>query len=380
MEKLAITQSDVEAVSESILGGRTEISLPPPISLTYRILVFPFVFVLPLLAVFGILIWVGVRNREPRIRHAWIQHMFGLLIASALITSISAVFVLLTMRTVQVAEHPKPEPFELDTVTKFPEFSTMKDLSIEELVRKMEPVVLIVASELPGRNPSRKSLDEGGFGAGILLLANKAEYLVATCRHVVDGDRWQTQRSDKETLFVFGRGGGLTSADVVARHKTLDLALLSMTRRRGDSIFVQPICNRDQIALGGRIVVFGHPQGMFYSISDGLVSRMEGNSVIQISAPISPGASGGPVFDLKGRLLGIITSSIDKTSYPQAENINFAIRADAMLQPQQWDFFKGGSSLLADYQTSTSKTSARPKQENNMSLPTTPNTDKPKPN
>jgi S1-C subfamily serine protease len=196
----------------------------------------------------------------------------------------------------------------------------------------------------------------------------------------VDGENWKKTRDEEGKLFVYGREGGFVKATVVGRHKTLDLALLRLPRIQGNSKFAQPICSREQIALGGRIVVFGHPQGMFYSVSDGLVSRLEGDTAVQISAPISPGASGGPVYDLKGRLLGIITSSIDKTSYPQAENINFAVRADALLQPQQWEFFKGGSSLLADFEESSKTKSPMPQQEANTSSSTKPNTDNPRSN
>jgi S1-C subfamily serine protease len=380
MEKVAITQSDVAAVADSLCGGPAEVKLRPPIALIYRLVILPLVFGLPLLCIFSVLVCIGVRNREPRIQHAWIRYMFGLLVASGLMTTIAAGLIFLMMRPIQVAAHATAEPFALDTMAKFPEFAATTDLSTEELVRKMEPAVMIVSSDMQGTNPSRKRLEEGGFGAGVLLFAKENEYLVATCRHVVDGDNWKKRRSEEGALFVYGREGGFASATVVGRHKSLDLALLRLPRSQGNSRFAQPICSREQIALGGRIVVFGHPQGMFYSVSDGLVSRVEGDTAVQISAPISPGASGGPVYDLKGRLLGIITSSIDKTSYPQAENINFAVRADALLQPQQWEFFKGGSSLLADFEASSKTKSTKPQQETNTSSPTTPNTDNPKPN
>ena len=55
-------------------------------------------------------------------------------------------------------------------------------------------------------------------------------------------------------------------------------------------------------------------------------------STIQMSAPVSPGNSGGPVFDDRGNLVAIVTSMVDKHGDPNAENLNFAVRADALPQ------------------------------------------------
>ena len=58
-----------------------------------------------------------------------------------------------------------------------------------------------------------------------------------------------------------------------------------------------------------------------------------------MTAPTSPGNSGVPVFDDKGNLVAIVTSVIDKQNDPNAENINFAARADALLEECGWMFF-----------------------------------------
>jgi hypothetical protein len=76
------------------------------------------------------------------------------------------------------------------------------------------------------------------------------------------------------------------------------------------------------------------------------------NSTIQMSAPVSPGNSGGPVFDDRGDLVAIVTSMIDKHGDPNAENLNFAIRADALLDRSSWIFEKSGSKYLEEYDLS----------------------------
>jgi serine protease Do len=92
---------------------------------------------------------------------------------------------------------------------------------------------------------------------------------------------------------------------------------------------------------GEPIFVIGHPQGLRFTLSNGIISREEGG-IIQISAPISPGNSGGPVYDERGNLLGIVTSTTDKSVNPNAENLNFAIASDALRTASNWEFFSSG--------------------------------------
>jgi S1-C subfamily serine protease len=120
---------------------------------------------------------------------------------------------------------------------------------------------------------------------------------------------------------------------------------------------VQPVLDFGKIAAGERIMVFGHPEGLFFSLSDGLVSRTDASSTIQITAPISPGASGGPVYDLHGQLLGIVSSMLDKRFSPHSENLNFAVRADSLLHLEQWEIEPAGLAALPEFIASHSAAS-----------------------
>jgi hypothetical protein len=73
------------------------------------------------------------------------------------------------------------------------------------------------------------------------------------------------------------------------------------------------------------------------------------NSTLQISAPVSPGNSGGPVYDQQGNLLGVVSSTLDKSYQPNAENLNFAVSAQALLREGDWEFSKDGKEYLQDY-------------------------------
>jgi S1-C subfamily serine protease len=141
------------------------------------------------------------------------------------------------------------------------------------------------------------------------------------------------------------RSGIWAGAEVIARHTNLDLVLIWMPRHSGHAEFVQPIVEPRE---GQTIYVIGHPEGLKYTLSTGIISRME-NSTLQISAPVSPGNSGGPVYDQQGNLLGVVSSTLDKSYQPNAENLNFAVSAQALLKESDWEFSKDGKEHLQDY-------------------------------
>jgi len=77
--------------------------------------------------------------------------------------------------------------------------------------------------------------------------------------------------------------------------------------------------------VGSKVVVIGSPLGLSQTVSDGLVSGLrlrDGKQVLQISAPISHGSSGGPVFSESGNVIGIATASIES-----GQQLNFAVPA-----------------------------------------------------
>ena len=180
----------------------------------------------------------------------------------------------------------------------------------------------------------------------MLLFAGEREYLLATCRHVIDGESWRTAKAYTGDVVIMDRAGGFARAQIAGRHKDLDIMLLRIPRVAGKSHFAQQVLDFAKISPGERVMTFGHPEGLFFSLSDGLVSRKDETGQIQISAPVSPGASGGPVYDLRGQLLGIVSSMVDKKSNPRSENLNFAVRADSLLHPDQWQMEPSGLASL----------------------------------
>jgi len=125
---------------------------------------------------------------------------------------------------------------------------------------------------------------------------------------------------------------------VSATSDTFDLALLKPATVRTTRSFVE-FANRPA-KLNADVTVVGYP---LYGVLGGLnvtrgavtsLSGLGGNSAqMQISAPVQPGNSGGPVLDRSGNVIGVVVAKLDSLEVAKAigdipQNINFAIRGE----------------------------------------------------
>jgi S1-C subfamily serine protease len=244
---------------------------------------------------------------------------------------------------------------ELDERTNFPALPASKDLSGADASSELKPLVAVIAPTAQSFF-SRREVLSNSYGAGLLLEANGKGYLFATARHVIGLGAWTLK--DRHRAMLSLSSGVWAGAEVVARHTNLDLVLVWMPRHSGSGEFVQPIATAKE---GETIFVIGHPEGLKYTLSTGIISRME-NSTLQISAPVSPGNSGGPVYDQQGNLLGVVSSTLDKSYQPNAENLNFAVTAQALLKESGWEFAKDGQDRLESYVKSITAQQAKTKK------------------
>ena len=75
---------------------------------------------------------------------------------------------------------------------------------------------------------------------------------------------------------------------------------------------------------GQKVIVIGNPRGLRGTVSDGLISAFRDHrSIIQITAPTSPGSSGSPVLDETGQVIAIVTAQT-----PEGQNLNFTIAVE----------------------------------------------------
>lgn len=335
MDRIVITTQEVERTPVPA-PGQQEIRprLPHPVPLWARLLMIPLVLVLPLLALTALIVRLSVRKQPPKALQAWSNYLLTLLIVSSFL---STIFVVLS---ISLSWAPAPDAIGealsgLDERGSFPALPATRIMSGVELSTTLKPLVLL-ASPAAKRWFSRSESTSGLLGAALILQADARGYLLATARHVADGEDWRS-RGGAQKVMVSDGMNGWAAAQVVGRHKHLDVALLWLERKFGQGEFRQPVSTYASVQAGEKIYVIGHPEGLNFSISNGIVSRTPGNDVLQISAPVSPGNSGGPVYDEYGNLLGVVTSKVARSVEPEAENLNFAVSTDTLLHESDWD-------------------------------------------
>ena len=346
MEKIVIGSKEVsEVVAAPPDQPRAlEPKLPPPVPIWAKAAMSPLVLVLPILCLFTLVVRVAMKGLPPRTRIAWLTFLSTLLIISGMLTSVAAV---LSVAFVPLPAIVSGSLNELDAKTTYPTLPSAAPLTAKDVSEELKPLVTVIS---PARMTwfSKNESPSNGFGAGVLLEAGPEGYLILTARHVID--ETLRKRGGSRALVAMA-SGAWAGADVVARHKDLDLCLLWMHRESGSGHFVQPVEPQNKVSDGENIFVIGHPQGLRYTLSTGIVSRTD-QDVIQISAAVSPGNSGGPVYDDHGNLVAIVTSMVDRSMSPNAENLNFAVRADAVMEPGRWDFSGEGRKRLDEFVSS----------------------------
>lgn len=350
MDPIVITTQEV-AKAQMPVQGALEVrpKVPNPVPLWARFLLAPLVLVLPLLSMVALVLRLSVRGQAPRVRQSWASYLLTLLIISGLLSTV------ITVLTISLNWAPAPDVIssslsDLDERGSFPTLPAGKTMSGVELSTTLKPLVLM-ASPAAKRWFQQTAGTSGLLGAAMILHADSHGYLLATARHVADGEGWRTRTGAQKVMVSVGMDGW-AAAQVVGRHKRLDVALLWLERHFGEGEFTQPVATYNSLQTGEKIFVIGHPEGLNFSVSNGIISRTPGNEVLQVSAPVSPGNSGGPVYDEFGNLLGIVTSKVARSMEPEAENLNFAISTDALLHESDWDLVSGGNAprnLLADY-------------------------------
>ncbi|MFP5236671.1 MAG: S1C family serine protease [Acidobacteriota bacterium] len=312
-----------------------------PLSVWSRIGLAPLVLLLPVLCIGVLLARIFMRRLPQQNRLAWLSCFSTLLSISGVLTSVAVIVLLFSGHAPVTASNGLAE---LDSRSEFPVLPASEDLNAEQTSQELNPLVTVV-SPVANRSFWGRALPGTIIGAGVILSASPQGYLIATARHVVDS---MGDTKTSKSAMVASISGIWSNARVVARHNSLDLALIWLARHTGDADFDLPIAAAESIKVGEPIALIGHPQGLRFTLSTGIVSR-KADDTFQISAPVSPGDSGGPVFDARGRLVGIVTSMVDKSFSPNAENLNFAVRADALGQDRGWSFLGQGREYLDGY-------------------------------
>jgi S1-C subfamily serine protease len=148
-------------------------------------------------------------------------------------------------------------------------------------------------------------------GSGFLI---SSEGRIVTNYHVV-------QHGSSAVVKLPG-GGFFAVEGILSFDKGRDIAVIKV---QGENFRTVPLGDSDRIQVGAEVVAIGNPLSLESTVSNGIVSgirtlKEDGGKYLQITAPISPGSSGGPLFNMAGEVIGITTSYLRG-----GENLNFAI-------------------------------------------------------
>ena len=182
-----------------------------------------------------------------------------------------------------------------------------RERSIAEIVKSsIDAVVLVVVSDAAGK--------EVGQGSGFII---SPDGKIVTNYHVIEG---------ADSAIVKLSNGAFFPVDgVLATSKDDDLAVIKVF---GRNLPFLPFGDSEKLSIGDRVIAIGSPLGLQNTVTDGIVSALrddsKGRNWIQTTAPASPGNSGGPLLNLEGDVVGVITFGAKV-----GQNLNFAAPINA---------------------------------------------------
>lgn len=182
-----------------------------------------------------------------------------------------------------------------------------RELSYVELAILSTSIVMIAVFD------SRKKII--GTGSGIMI---GRDGFILTNDHVIKGGSYfEVRIEDDERIYE--------TYEVIKYNPHLDLAIIRIPRVLNP---LELYDGRETLVRGQKVVAIGSPLGLFNSVSDGIISgfrNIDNVDMIQFSAPISPGSSGGAVLNMYGEVIGISTAG-----FAEGQNINLAVPYDAL--------------------------------------------------
>ena len=200
--------------------------------------------------------------------------------------------------------------------------STGTGLTTEQVADMVSPSVVVITTEQVvysqwswyGQNQV-----ESGAGSGVII---SSDGYILTCAHVVDGASTITVTiGDKDY-----------TATLVGEDTTSDIAVIKID---ADGLTPATVGNSDSLKVGQSVMAVGNPLGeLGGTVTGGMISALNRSvtiqgsssvntmSLIQMDASVSPGNSGGGLFNMNGELIGIVNA---KSSSSDAEGLGFAI-------------------------------------------------------
>ena len=210
--------------------------------------------------------------------------------------------------------------------------STGNALTTEQVADMVSPSVVVITTEQVvysqwswyGQNQV-----ESGAGSGVII---SSDGYILTCAHVVDGASTITVTiGDKDY-----------TATLVGEDTTSDIAVIKID---ADGLTPATVGDSDSLKVGQSVMAVGNPLGeLGGTVTGGMISALNRSvtiqgsgstntmSLIQMDASVSPGNSGGGLFNMNGELIGIVNA---KSSDSDAEGLGFAIPVNDAIKVAQ---------------------------------------------
>ena len=181
--------------------------------------------------------------------------------------------------------------------------------NLPAIVKRISPAVVVVETQ----RGSKK-----GLGTGFFI---NSRGQIVTNYHVVFGSDQAVVRTQAGHRYPVKR--------IVAENKEADLVLLAADIPATEIVPLEVSGKLPEV--GEKIYAIGHPMGLEKTVSEGIVSAIRKlpklGDIIQITAPISPGSSGGPVFNSSGVVIGVA-----RATFRTGQNLNFAVPGQHVLE------------------------------------------------
>jgi hypothetical protein len=189
----------------------------------------------------------------------------------------------------------------------------MEQLTDEQIAAHVSSSVVLI---LAGRGAGRLE----AVGSGLIV---RADGVILTAYHLI--------RNAREVQVRLRNGDAYDRVQLIAFDARRDVAAL---RIPANYLPTLAVAEAQEARAGERVFVVSNPNGLAWTVSDGILSAMrpasevsgagEGYRLLQFTAPVSAGSSGGALVDVQGRALGIVVASA------AGQNLNFAIPIESV--------------------------------------------------
>lgn len=204
----------------------------------------------------------------------------------------------------------------------------------EDLYAEAAKSVLLVHAEFMTPEGARPWREQAAIGQGSAVAVSPT-VAITNCHVVMTGDEnsndpAKAYANDAADILVQTNSGATAHAQVYDRFSDIDICFIHVSGLA--LVPVKGIRPFDALKVGEKAAAIGNPKGLTFSYTEGVISSIRPRAgipngaiadVIQFSAPIEPGSSGGALFDASGNLIGITESMLSKT-----QGFNFAVAAD----------------------------------------------------